>query len=448
MIRIALAVSTAVVAVAALGVAIIGRGQAEPPPLVPRQVAAAQTTDPAAPCSREVAAGAPDAVPAPAGTVATFDPALQKIVLSAGSSVSLPALSRIVNNPAALAETAPGEWLLGADLEIGPGASLDITAPAVRRLDLSSAPGRFVAIRVAGGKMAVTGTCITSWDPAQHHADTDYTDGRSFILARDKATMTIDHAEVRYLGYTDVEAYGLSWRVAGTTGGVTDSILSNMYYAVYAYEIGGLVVSGNDVYDSAVYGIDPHTGSHNMTITNNVVYGSGKHGIILAEDCVDSVIKDNIVYDNRQHGIVLYLRSDRNVVEGNESFDNGAQGIDVNEAGANTIRDNRVYANGASGIDIGDESQGNIVDGNNLRSNLQDGIRLVTRSTDTIVRGNIIGQNARYGVYADVATPFTLTGNTIFASRFGVVLAGGAEAPAESLNTIFQNDGGSVRASG
>ncbi len=444
MIRIGRGVGVAAAVAVAL-VLVAGCGQAEPPPLVPHPVAARTATDPSTPCSREAAAGAADTAAAPAGTVAVFDSAAQKIVLSAGTGVSLPALSRIVNDPAALTETAPGEWLLNVDLEIDQGASLSVTAPAVRRLALSSAPGRFVAIRVQGGKLAVTGSCVTSWNPAQRQADTDYADGRSFVLARDGATMTIDHAEVRYLGYADVEDYGLAWRTAGTTGRVNDSLISNLYFGVYAYQIGGLVVTGNEVYNNIVYGIDPHTGSHNMTITHNVVHDNGKHGIILAEDCVDSVISDNIVYANQQHGIVLYQRSDRNVIQGNDSFDNGAQGIDVNQAATNTIRDNRVYGNGESGIGIGDESQGNVVEGNDLRSNQQDGLRLVTRSADTTVRNNIIGQNARYGVYADVTTPFTLTGNTIYSSRFGVVLSGGAAAPAETLNRMFGNADGNVR---
>ena len=426
---------------------VAGCGHAEPPALVPHAVAATSAVDPVAPCSREAPVGTPDTTSAPAGTVAVFDRAAQKIVLSRGA-VSLPALSRLVNDPTALTETAPGEWLLGVDLEIDPGASLVVSTPAVRRLDLSSAPGRFVAVRVQGGKLAVTGSCVTSWDPAQKRADADYADGRSFILARDGATMTVDHAEVRYLGYADVEAYGLAWRTAGTTGRVTDSIISNLYFGVYTVEIGGMVVSGNEVYSNIVYGIDPHTASHDMTITHNVVHDNGKHGIILAQDCADNVVSDNVVYANQEHGIVLFLRSDHNVVQRNESFDNGSQGINVNESGTDTISDNRVYGNGESGIDIGEQAQGNVVERNDVRANQQDGVRLVTRSTDTTVRDNIIGQNVRYGVYADVEGPFTLTGNTIYSSRFGIAVSGGAPAPAETSNTMFGNTDGNIRSAG
>ncbi|HEY0816315.1 MAG TPA: right-handed parallel beta-helix repeat-containing protein, partial [Pseudonocardia sp.] len=171
-------------------------------------------------------------------------------------------------------------------------------------------------------------------------------------------------------------------------------------------------------------------------------------GIILAEDCVNNVVSDNVVYANQQHGIVLFLRSDHNTVQRNESFNNGSQGIDVNASGTDTISDNRVYANGESGIGIGEQAQGNVVERNDVRANQQDGIRLVTRSAGTTVSDNIIGQNARYGVYADVADPFTLTGNTIYASRFGVAVTGGAAVPAETANTMFKNTDGNIRAAG
>ena len=421
-----------------------GCGTAEPPPLVPREVAATAAADPAKPCAREAAAGAADTAPAPAGSAAVFDRVAGKIVLSAGAGITLPALSRLVDDPAALRETAPGEWLLGADLEIGPGASLAVTAPAVRRLNLASAPGRFVAVRVLGGKLAVTGTCVTSWDPGAGKADTAPVGGRSFLLARDGATMTVDRAELRFLGFGEVESYGLSWRTKGTTGRVTDSIISNLYYGVYSYEVGGLVVTGNEVYASTVYGIDPHTSSHDMTITKNVVHDNGKHGIILAEDCVDSVISDNVVYANGQHGIVLYQRSDRNVVERNESFRNGSQGINVNESSGNAIRDNKVYDNTESGIAVAQSSQDNMLERNDVRSNQQDGVRLVSRSGGTTVRDNVIGQNVRYGVYLDVTDPFTLSGNTIFRSRYGISTSGASDVPA-SENTMFGNTDGDVR---
>ena len=187
-----------------------------------------------------------------------------------------------------------------------------------------------------------------------------------------------------------------------------------------------------------LYGIDPHTGSHNLKIQNNVVHDNGKHGIILAEDCVDSEISDNIVYRNQHHGIVLYLHSDRNTIEDNETFLNASQGININESGNNIIQGNKVYDNSESGIGIAQTGQDNVVR-RQRRPRQQAGRRADReRGHHTELRDNVIGQNDRYGIYVDTDGPFTLSGNTIFANRTGVMLKG-PSTPSQSGNSIFGN---------
>ena len=171
--------------------------------------------------------------------------------------------------------------------------------------------------------------------------------------------MTVDKSQLAYLGFGDRESYGLSWRTEGSGGHIADSDVSHLYFGVYSFDVGGLSITGNDIHDSVLYGIDPHTGSHNLKIQNNVVHDNGKHGIILAEDCVDSDISGNIVYRNQHHGIVLYQHSDRNTIENNETFQNASQGININESGNNVIQGNKVYDNGESGIGIAQTGQDN-----------------------------------------------------------------------------------------
>lgn len=418
---------------------------AGPPSQLTRRAAPPDAVaDPARPCSREAPAAPVAAAPAPAGLAATFDKVANRITVTGGTDVALPAIAQAVGDPTALRETAPGEWLLGASLEVERGASVRIDAPAVRWLQLASSGGHFVTVKAVGGGVAVTGTCVTSWDPAAARADTDIADGRPFLLARDGASMTVDRAELRFLGYGEVESYGLSWRTEGTTGRITGSLVSNLFYGVYSFQVGGLVVQGNEISDSVLYGIDPHTGSHDMTIAGNTVHDNGKHGIILAEDCVDSVIRDNVVYRNQHHGIVMYLRSNRNVIENNDSFANAVQGININESAGNAIRDNRVYDNAESGISVGQTAQDNVIEHNQLRGNKQDGVRLVSEAAGTVVRGNTIGENARYGVYVDSDGAFEVTTNTVFGSRTGIMLKGTTVKPAHD-NHIYENRDQDVR---
>ncbi|MHA6621558.1 right-handed parallel beta-helix repeat-containing protein [Pseudonocardia sp. DLS-67] len=434
--RAALLVATLGVLGGATLLAVIGSIPPSPPELVRHELAAAVPVDPAHPCTRE-AAEAP-AAPQPSGVEAHFDPAQNAVVVTAGQGATLPALAQALGNPDLLREEAPGEWLLGADLALMQGSSVNISAPTTRWLKLLSTAGRYASVKAFGGGIDVSGACITSWDPAKGTADTEPADGRGFLLARDGAQMNIDHAEIRYLGHGEVESYGLSWRTEGTGGKITNSIVSNNYFGLYSYEVGGLVITDNEIHDNVLYGVDPHTGSHNLTIERNTVHDNGKHGIILAEDCVDNVIRDNVVYHNNHHGIVLYLRSDRNTIEGNDTFANAAQGINVNEANENVIRDNRVYDNNESGIGITQTSQNNLVENNQSRGNHQDGIRVVSEAALTTLRANTLGENGRYGVYVDIDGDVDIAGNLIFANRSGIMLKGSAVVP-DGDNAIFDN---------
>ena len=417
-----------------------------PDPLTRRDVPANATVDPAKPCSREAADAAPADQPAPAGLDARFDAGTNTITLTGGENVSIPALSDEVNKPDALRETAPGEWLLGANILVQKGASLQISAPNVRWLKMASGGGTFVSIKAFGGGIDVSGSCITSWVEAEQKVHENYEEGRGFLLARDGASMTIDKAELRYLGWGEVESYGLSWRTEGTTGQITNSVVSHLFYGLYTYEVGGLQVQDNEFHDNVLYGVDPHTRSHDLVIERNVVHDNGKHGIILAEDCVDSVIRDNIVYANDHHGIVMYLGSDRNTIEGNESFRNAAQGININESNGNTIRNNKVYDNTTDGVAVSQTAEDNVVEGNQLRGNQQDGIRLVSEATTTTVRDNTIGENVRYGIYIDSDGEFDLADNMIFGSRAGLMVKG-TDAVGAGSNHLFDNTEADVKSS-
>ncbi|QYN37201.1 right-handed parallel beta-helix repeat-containing protein [Pseudonocardia sp. DSM 110487] len=439
--RAALVVATLVVLGGAIALAVIGSIPPEPQQLVRQELAAAVQVDPARPCTREAPEG--PAAAAQEGVQARFDPAQNAVVLSAGQGVTLPALAQAVGNPDLLREEAPGEWLLGADLAVLPGTSVQIAAPTTRWLKLLSTAGRYASVKAFGGNIDVSGACITSWDPAKGTVDTEPADGRGYLLARDGTQMTIDNAEIRYLGHGEVESYGLSWRTEGTGGKITNSLVSHNYFGLYSYEVGGLVVADNEFHDNILYGIDPHTGSHNLTIERNIVHDNGKHGIILAEDCTDNVIRDNIVYRNNHHGIVVYLRSNGNTIEGNDTFANAAQGINVNESNDNVISDNRVYDNTESGIGITQTSQNNLVENNQSRGNQQDGIRVVSEAALTTLRANTLGENGRYGVYVDIDGDVDIAGNLIFANRSGIMLKGSAVVP-DGDNAIFDNREASI----
>ncbi|MBA3907490.1 MAG: hypothetical protein H0X35_12515, partial [Pseudonocardiales bacterium] len=199
-----------------------GCAESTPPPLDRRTVPGPTASDPAKPCTNEAATTATSTAGAAGGSsgsvAAAFDHATNTITVTGGTGITFDRLSKAVGNPAALRELTPGEWLLGANLEIDKGASVTMAAPDVRWLKMRSVGPTYSAIKVFGGGLTVTGSCITSWDDAKQQVDANPADGRSFMLARDGGQMTIDKAQLAYLGFGDTESYGLSWRTEGTGG--------------------------------------------------------------------------------------------------------------------------------------------------------------------------------------------------------------------------------------
>jgi parallel beta-helix repeat protein len=375
-----------------------------------------------------------------------YDDATNTITLRKGPATTLAALSQALGRPAALRERIPGEWLLDANLRIERGATLRIAAPEVAWLKLRSDAGGFVSIKALGGQLVFAGVCVTAWDSARSTFDDADQDGRSFVLARDGARMDIDGAELSHLGYDANEAYGVAWRLNGTTGTITNSRFGHNFYGLYSYEASDLVIRGNEVDHSRNYGIDPHTRANRLLIEGNVSHHNGKQGIILAEECSDATVRNNIVYANTLHGIVLYQRSNHNLVEGNTSYSNGLQGININDSSSNTVRNNTVYDNVEAGIGLGQDAQDNRLSGNIVRDNRKDGISLYSNAATNVLSDNQVSGNTRYGIYIKSEGNMIAGGNHVFGNAVGVYL--NVSQPPEvsqQTNRIYDNREADVR---
>jgi parallel beta-helix repeat protein len=383
---------------------------------------------------------------ADASAQAHYDEQTNTIEVQQGSNITLPALSQLIDRPDLLRELSPGEWLLDANVQVGATAELLITAPQVSRLKLHSDAQRFVWIKAMGGTLRFENTCVTSWDPQHDDVDRNYDDGRSFVLARSGATMTVHSSELSYLGYGANESYGLAWRLEGTGGEITNSYLGYNYYGLFVYRASGIVIRGNEVHHSVHYGIDPHTASNHLIIEDNRSHHNGKHGIILAEGCSDSIIRNNTSFSNAMHGIVLYQGSNDNLVEGNTVYDNGLEGINVNEAHKNTIRDNIVYGNKKSGIGVGQAAENNAVVRNTVFENQEDGIALYSDARANLLQGNTVQDNLRYGIYVKSIGNQIGDEHRIFGNRIGIYL-NVSPAPEVSLeqNQIYDNREDNIR---
>ncbi|MBC8076617.1 MAG: right-handed parallel beta-helix repeat-containing protein [Chloroflexales bacterium] len=386
------------------------------------------------------------------------------------------ALDLIPGAAGLVVDQGAGNWLIKSDVVVSPTARLEMTDASIKGLRLDSTPNRFPAytkLVATGGHLLFSKVKVTSWDTTTNAVDTNYYDGRSYLLAQIGARMDIIDSEVSYLGMGDGEPSGLSWRKratpldprTGATGEITRSDIHHNYFGQYSYEAYALKATYNKFRDNVFYGFDPHDFSIGFEVAYNQVYGNGKHGIIFSRGCEQNWIHHNTVYSNAEHGIMLDRGSNNNKISDNIVYNN-RDAVAIFQSSDNLIQANNLY-NNERGVrinatyDPNDEFDGNsvrnVVIGNTIKDNTQYGIYLYERGDKNVVVSNVIEGNAQSGVYIKTGEN-KLEKNTIRTNGTGVTIIGSeayavaptplpptapAYVPAESApgqkNTLYGN---------
>jgi parallel beta-helix repeat protein len=365
------------------------------------------------------------------------------------SPITIPQVAAALNNPALLQNQGGGAWLLKADLVISQTARLEATNASISWLRLDSTPGsKFPALTrmvARGGHLLIQGIKVTSW--AGSDVDTNYFDGRSYLLAESGGRMDIIGAEVSHLGWSAGEPSGLAWRLRagyggddpvtpdnikfGATGSIQNSNIHDNYFGQYSFEAYGLKVLNNQFHDNAFYGFDPHDYSTGFEVAYNKIYNNGKHGIIFSRGCTLNNIHHNEVYGNAEHGIMLDRGSNVNQITDNLVYNN-SDGIAIfqsekNLIQRNTVHDNKVGVRVNATFDQGDRFDGlsteNTLLNNTIQNNLQYGIYLYERADKNTIQGNTISGNAGAGVYVKTGGN-VIKANTISGNGDGISIVG------------------------
>jgi parallel beta-helix repeat protein len=365
------------------------------------------------------------------------------------SPITIPEIAAALNDPALLQSQGGGAWLLKADMVISQTARLEATNATISWLRLDSTPGtKFPAlthITARGGSLLIQDIKVTSW--AGSDVDTNYFDGRSYLLAESGGRMDIIRSEVAYLGWSAGEPSGLAWRLRagfggddpvtpdnikfGATGSIKNSNIHNNYFGQYSFEAYGLSVLNNEFHDNAFYGFDPHDYSTGFEVAYNKVYNNGKHGIIFSRGCTLNNIHHNEVYGNAEHGIMLDRGSNVNVISDNIVYNN-SDGVAIFQSEKNLVQNNTLHDNNV-GVRINATfDQGDVFDGlstentvlnNTIQNNLQYGIYLYERADKNTLQGNTIMGNAGAGVYIKTGGNH-ITGNRIAGNADGITVVG------------------------
>ena len=344
-------------------------------------------------------------------------------------------------------------WALRTDTVVRQTARFDLTAASISELRLDSDPasGKFPALTkliANGGALNINGIRVVSW--AGTGPDTNYYDGRSYLLAENGGRMDIISAEVSHLGWAAGEPSGLSWRKRGTntpgdmptddmniirtgsTGSILNSNIHDNYFGQYSYEAFGLVVKNNEFHHNVLHGFDPHDYSTGFEVAYNKVYNNGKHGIIFSLGCTLNRIHHNEVYGNAENGIMLDRGSNVNQIADNLVYNN-RDGIAIFQSEQNFIQGNTLRGNERgvrinATFDQGDIFDGlsneNVVLGNTIEDNSQYGVYLYERADKNVIEGNTITGSGASGVYIKTGGN-TIKGNAIRVNDNGVTIVGG-----------------------
>ena len=291
-------------------------------------------------------------------------------------------------------------WLLNAGIVVANNAALYINSTDTTWLKINAYGDTANGIDVHG-RLKIDSVKITSWNmQTNDYAKTDVQGKipRPYIFVGDDATGTTDiiNSELAYLGYEgDYRTPGLRYD-GGSASLVKGNHIHNLQTGFYSDGVGGMIIEGNLIHDNTIYGLDPHTGTHDMIIRNNVVHNNGEEGIICSLDCYNITIEGNKVYNNSDAGI-MFSRNMYNSVARNNYVHNEVKGIFVSASNNNQIYNNTI-SDSIDGIYVKAEAANNKIYDNTITNAKSNGILVNTGAHDNTFSSNTITNATKFGI--------------------------------------------------
>jgi parallel beta-helix repeat protein len=303
---------------------------------------------------------------------------------------------QIINDPDVIDNLGGGEYILNANLEVADDVTFEMTSS-------NEDSGGLQYLKIAGengiivhGKILINGVKITSWDVSDEDVIQQNIDGtirRAYVQFAASEGSQIINSDFGYLGYQDFGRRGFDLFGDGPSHDmeIRGSKFHNMWFAFYSRGAYNITVDGNEYYNNIKYALDPHSGTHDMSITNNWLHHN-PIGAICSDRCSDILIEGNRAEHNTKAGI-FFSRNMHDSIARNNYIYNTTTGIIVSESPNNQIYSNTIE--GATGAGIRLSNPPNPDDGftednhvyNNTISNSEDGIREI-RSHDNILEDN------------------------------------------------------------
>ena len=261
------------------------------------------------------------------------------------------------------------------------------------------------------GSLKIDSVKITSWDPEKKQVITfdlgkrpgeeltksnyDTVVPRPFIRVSNDAsgTTNITNSEIAYLGYSCSRCSGISY-YGGIGSIVKGNNIHHLLKGFYSKGMGPMVVENNTIHDNYLYGIDPHTGTHDMIIRNNKLYGNNASAIICSKHCYNILFEGNEVFKNGgdNRGIALSINTTHSIARNNYVHDQISCIGSNSASNFNTIEDN-IFSNCKVGVNLADTTN-NIINNNSI---IGGQIAIVFRDTTNKIFNNKI-ENTTNGI--------------------------------------------------
>ena len=297
-----------------------------------------------------------------------------------------------INDPEILEDLGNGEYILNANLEVADGVTFEMTSngDGLQYLKIAGANGIVVY-----GKILINGVTITSWDISSEDVIQQNINGiirRGYVQFAASEGAQIINSEFGYLGDVELGRRGFDLYGEGASHDmeIRGSKFHDMWMAFYSSGAYNITVDGNEYYNNIKYALDPHTATHDMSITNNYLHHN-PIGVICSNSCYNILIEGNLVEHNTHYGI--FSRNMHDSIARNNHVYNTTIGIFVSESPNNQIYNNTIEATTSQGIrlqnpELPDDglTEGNFVYDNTI-TNSENGIRAAS-SHDNILESN------------------------------------------------------------
>ena len=294
----------------------------------------------------------------------TYTPSTRTITVTCTSASMAEIYNALQDNSILSKQSSPqggssNIWFLNANLIIAKGATFHIDSTNTMWLKISSKVTRGAGsakispayILDVHGSLKIDSVKITSWDPTTNYyaitngsrtGDITHPGApRPSIVVENNATGTTDitNSEIAYLGYEQGQhkgGSGLSYYYGGDGSIIRNNDIHHVYFGLYTFGVGHLIIENNIIRNSGHYGLDPHTGAHDTIIRNNKVYDNNGSGIICSLNCYNVLIENNKVHNNAGEGLD-FSRNMYNSIARNNIVYNEPKGILVSQSHNNMI---------------------------------------------------------------------------------------------------------------